>query len=456
MENHCLPWLSPLLLVGLSHCGGDPAGAGAGPEQPLPPLPPVVDGSADAPEPASSAEPPNQRPLETCDVLRTYTIAFDELTSLGFAPSKVLPFALGERTVQLEWLGKLLDEDGNLLDYVGESAVDVRIGVDLRGDTVRVSELGDAERGTRCEDRLEVDVGVTLETADGALREQVVTALELRQGRALFHAEIPAASLQGQHAFEPVDMGLELSAVHIRTVFTRHGLSGELSEVRGSGADATGWWSARWPVWAACNSRGLTPLQEDRDGVVGAALDIIRSMNPLSFVGVNGERAPAQLSLTAQPRSACYWPSGVVSLPYIGLDARDELNVIADLELTSAVLPAPLRFPIQVVGGFAPDSGSVLDAGLSFGSMRCSRAGYNSPQDFVASCGDWGVDFDGVAGAAVQVYEASFQPGAGYVRFRIKGLRGLGCTPGPKGLDCGEGKAELDVVTLGEASIEQD
>ncbi|HTV24186.1 MAG TPA: hypothetical protein VMG12_36085 [Polyangiaceae bacterium] len=472
--NTCWAGGALLFVAALSHCASPepstPAAGGEGAVSPAPPASSSATPAGDATdvgspagatgdgatplEPAAPAPPSeSQSSPEACDVLRTETLGFDELSTLGFLPNELLPFAVGAHAVPMEWVAGVYADNGTLLDDAPRATSDVRLVVELADDDATVSVLGDAARGTRCPDSIDVAVRVHLETADGELGEDADGTLWLRPGLAILDARIPVESIRGAFAFEPPSgAGLEPAALLVHTQFSRYGLSGELVQSYGTGAVASGKLGARWPTWSNCQGRGVTPLNDDRDGIVDSAFELVRGTKPLTYVGIDGVTAPAQLAIVPAPDSACYTPAGSISGPAYGAEAFDEVDAIGQVELSSTALSQPLRFPVELLGSLSRGSSDVLRAGLTFGIMPCGTSGYYTSDDFVANCGDWGVDISGYESAFLQMNESRFGEYEGYAIVAIRGLRAPGCVASPEGLACADGwSGDVDVDTLGEA-----
>jgi hypothetical protein len=111
------------------------------------------------------------------------------------------------------------------------------------------------------------------------------------------------------------------------------------------------------------------------------------------LVNAAGETAPLQIDLTAAPDAGCFSPARFAQHDAAGLRGLDELVVHAELTLASPALPAPIRSPLDVVAKFGAANEAIERAFFSQRLTPCTTG--SSPADFVARCGDWGVDVSG-------------------------------------------------------------
>jgi hypothetical protein len=217
----------------------------------------------------------------------------------------------------------------------------------------------------------------------------------------------------------------------------------------GIGAARRGIQSARWPIWGGCSSGGVPLLDESQEPSVESLLQMIRGTKPMTLISASGVSAPVDLRVTALPQTACFAPEGISST----LDI-DEVNVDAELTLSSAALPGPVHLPVQLLGELVPGARAFRMAGVGMGLLPCGDVGYHSPQDFVTHCGDWGVDLRGYDAASLEV-ESHFDANEGYAVFRVRGSTFPGCSPSPEGITCPDSVpvVDLDIVTLGEVKM---
>jgi hypothetical protein len=387
-----------------------------------------------------------------CDQVVLRALGFDEPSTLGFTAREKIALALGAHRLPMSWLAPVRSSDGSLLDYTARASSEVDIDVSLNADAARVTESTDKRTGERCPDILEADVHLRLATADGALDEQIDGALRLEAGFASLRADLPVESIQGSLAFEPPTLdGFEPSGLSVSAAFSRYGNSGSIAQLYGKGAARTGIEGARWPIWEECTF-GVTPvLDEQVEPSVESLLRLVRGTAPLTLINADGVSAPAELAVNAVPQTACFMPNLLSST--LDPNAQDLLNVNAELTLSSAALPAPVHLPVLLFGTFTPGASDFALASVSVGLQPCGTAGRYSPQDFVAHCGDWGVDLSGYDGALLEI-ASELRANEGYALFRIHGSTFPGCSPSPDGLICPEGSdVDFDVTTLGEVRI---
>jgi hypothetical protein len=473
MTNHPSGWSAALLTLGLAHCGSDAEQrpADAQPADPAaPPLmidaePPTLetalapidrDGDDDLPTSGGQTGDDSGSTGLACDLVTTTAIALDAPSPLGFAPNDTLALALGSRALPLRWLSAVFAGDGSLLDYATRASSEVQLSVELGDNSARLLERTDSAYGIRCEDQLVIDVRATLTSADGALDEQFDAALYLYAGVASLEAALPAATLAGSFTFDPPELqGLPPAGLELQVVFTRYGQSGDVTQRYDDGTSSARRSIADWPREASCDFAGVTPVLNQLTPSVENVIQIVRD-TPSAWTLVNaaGETAPLQIDLTATPEAACFSPARFAQ--YGGWDSRglDELVVRAELTLASAGLPAPIRLPLDVVGQFEAANDAIERAFFNQRLTPCATGGFYSPADFVAHCGDWGIDVSGYTAVSMEVRESSFGPSGNYAVFRLRGDHFPGCTPSPDGYICPEtGAGELSVETIGEVRI---
>jgi hypothetical protein len=394
-----------------------------------------------------------------CDVVTVTRLGLDEASALGASANELLPLALGSHTLPMRWLAPVRDADGSLLDYETRATSDVQVGVELVGSEARQLERFDSVYAVSCPTLLEVDVRLTLASADGALAEQVDGTLVsgFNPGMVGVSVTIPPSALGGSFTFDPPELEGQLpTGLTLSVGFTRYGQSGEVTQIYGEGAGARRLTRAQWPVWEECGFWGWVPAVYE--AVRPSATDLVeavRAMTPLTLLNARGERAPLELGLTLVPQSACFTPAQA-PMDALGTTASwDVLSVSTQVSLNSSALPAPLQVPLELVGYLRPDTGELNRGAFSTAVHPCGTNSYYSAQEFVTHCGDWGVDLGGVQSVFLEVSESSLTAEGGYTVFRIRGMKASGCTPSPNGFSCSGGDTSgiLEAVTLGEVRI---
>jgi hypothetical protein len=473
MTNYQSGWSVALLALGLAHCGGsddDARAADARPDDPAGPpatkdgeppivettLGPIDDPRGDTPTSGGQTGDDSGTIGLACDLVAATRIALDEPSTLGFVPNDVIAPALGSHELPLRWLSPVFDADGALLDYATRASSQVQLSVELSDSQARQLERTDSTYGIRCEDLLVVDVRATLTSADGALGEQFDATLYLYAGVASLEAVLPAATLAGNFTFDPPEvLGLPPAGLAVQAVFTRYGQLGDVTQRYSDGASTARLSIADWPSGASCDSVGVTPVLNALTPSAESVIQIVRDApSAWTLVNAAGDAAPLQIDLAPTPEIACFSPASFAQYASASSEALDELVVHATLILDSTGLPAPVRLPLDVIGQFKATSDTIEIASFSQRLMPCAKGGYYSPADFVAHCGDWGVDVSGYTSVSMTVLESHFGPSGSYAAFLLRGHHFPGCTPSPAGYLCPEtGAGELSIEDIGGVSI---
>jgi hypothetical protein len=407
---------------------------------------------AEEPAPDPSDDAAGQSVLYACDRIGESSLAPDEVTPLGFAPSDVLSFVLGSRPLQMRWWSPYFREDGGVWEVTPGETNGVQIGVERIGES-RWVDREPTPLGGDCPDVVEADVRVTVTSAEAAFAESFDGEALLWEDRVAVKASIDVADLGDRYTFNPPSAGggaprrLEVSAE-----FTRYGQVGWLLQ-RYAPDDTAGIGIASWPDWEDCGVRGWTPAFDPaQHPSPEELLALVRGTSGLTLTNARGESAPLALGVSASPRSACFnpWPDAAED-PEQVLDA---LSLLTEVTLDSPALPGPLKVPLEVVGTFAPTGASFEQARFVTRHQPCGTEWYHSPADFVDRCGDWGVELGGVDTVFLQV-ESGITPGGGaFASFSIRGVRAPGCTGSPDGFACsGSAPLAFTDVTLGEVRI---
>lgn len=378
-----------------------------------------------------------------CDVVTETSLALDDTSRFGFSANDRLALVLGTHEMPLRWLRRVYDAT--------DATSSLRVEVELLSHEARLLERHDSLYDMDCGPRLLAEARLKLSSADGALAETVDATLELGSDIDIvgLSASVPAAALRGSHVFDPPQLdGHVPSALSVSARFTRYGQSGEIVQLYGEG-NAVWRAGAEWPDWQACSSGGRVPANypEQRPSVTDALADV-RLHTPVTILGPDSERTPAQLDIEAVPNSGCHDPRASGN----PTQSAESLIVQTQVTLTSDALPGPVHVPLDFVSSFTsnPDERHARFSSLG---TPCGIIGHYSPQDFITHCGDWGVDLSGVESPFLGV-ESSITPASGYVLFQIRGKRSPGCTPGGQDSACpADTPSSNDVVELGSVRV---
>ena len=99
-------------------------------------------------------------------------VGVDEMTPLGFRPRDVTGWVWGSRTAQMQWTKRGYETT-------------IAVGLMPRGGDVRFVksiDVGTTHPGGRCRSRVEIDADLTVETADGAFKENWMSTLRVERG----------------------------------------------------------------------------------------------------------------------------------------------------------------------------------------------------------------------------------------------------------------------------------
>jgi hypothetical protein len=174
-----------------------------------------------------------------CKVVSAQDLALDADTALGFRAGDVLAFVEGSHAEKLTWYPQSIASYG---PESGEQALTLTV---TRKGAPRLTKYTQdnsrGEIGSDCSDAVEVDVTVGLQSAQGALDEQLPGTLAITGGLAasLHLAPDPNALGGSFHITEVNVAGYKLVQMFLDIQFTKFGTSGQLSpifEMRSAGA----------------------------------------------------------------------------------------------------------------------------------------------------------------------------------------------------------------------------
>jgi hypothetical protein len=249
---------------------------------------------------------------EYCRVASARNVGEQEQTPLGFAASDVLTYLIGERQETLRWQAQRGSE------YGPESgAQPLSLKVTRTSAPVRLVDYerkeGRGEIGATCDDALEIEVEVTLRTAQGALDETFKKKVEVRgkQVARIFHG-IPSKDLGGSFAYTSVSpAGFEFTRLTFDMTFTPYGTAGLLSptlEMRTSDAVSNAPGSGPLAAWglAACQTGTAVPLDARVAGYTGQdVLDAFAAMPQPPVRWDDGTMTKLSLSYEPSEQGVC-------------------------------------------------------------------------------------------------------------------------------------------------------
>ena len=393
-----------------------------------------------APEPGVEAN------ADGCVDEVTVLAGVDAASALGFTAAEVLEMAAGERVSPMAWGAGLADPLATVEFGPEAGAAELTVTVEYAGGEVRyvksTPDYGEFDGGYAvCNDRLEVDVAVTVRSSGGALDESFVGALRATTPRiATIERSIALADLGGALALTKVEPAeVSVGDLSLEIGITEDGLFGGASsivEVSGDGwVGATGLSYATWPSDPAPCSYGEAPLalESAAAGFSGAdVLAAIAAAPPLSLTWEGGVSTGLTLALShdGAPVCAIYQGEAVGTLRF-GAEAA---VVTADGRWMGA-------FAVEVYGEVGPE-GELARASFS---RYAPYAATVPAADFEATFGLSGVDLAGFDEGTID-FAGSFEGGAATGRLEVLGVKLHSCPPDANGC------AGNDYVSLEAAS----
>lgn len=275
-----------------------------------------------------------------CDEVAVVLGGIDEESPLGFSAAELLGVVAGSHTSPMEW-GAGLTEGPIQVAFGPESgAGSLTVGVKYAGGEVRhiTSKPKSGEEGGPaglCNDRIEVDVAVTVESAGGAFAESFTAPLRATtRGIGEIRREIAVDDLKGSFEvtkLEPADA--EVAPISFEIGISGAGLFGRASSTvsmsDGAVAVAGALQVARWPAADSACDYGEA-LVAAGDAVAGfSAEDALALLAaPSAFELTWQGEAPTAMTLAVTPGEAvCAAIEG---------DSIGALRIPADAAVTTA------------------------------------------------------------------------------------------------------------------------
>lgn len=327
-----------------------------------------------------------------CDRHAT-VIDLGDAEELGFSAEHVLDMAEGVREASLAWAEPASFERAGASGTFGPVREDdsIRVTVIYDEGAVRLvqytpkeqkdagSGLGDFAIDPQCpKPRLEIEVGVELETSGGALDEAFDAVLVSSNPRsASVSKQLASDKLDGSFEVElsdvPSEAGLTVGPIDVQVIVYSGGMTGTLSssfEMKTKDIASAGMVQyAHWPAEDPCtqssfNPNGVggvpVPLDEPLDGVSAAeVLTDIESLSGLPVTWQDDSETEASLVLSARTTSACLSLDDSATLLWIPVDIT--------LETADGRVDAVLPGTVSVKGSVEFESKTLTIAG----SVRC-------------------------------------------------------------------------------------
>lgn len=231
-------------------------------------------------------------------------VALDEVTPLGFSAEQVLAFAGGLHEAALVY--DLNNFSGVELS-VPDQATTVTLSIEPTGTASFVTEASIPGRSI-CANALEIDVEVTLSTADGAFNEHFSDKLLVDDpSRAHLVRAINLESLQGNLSLGLSD-GATISESYLNVIlgdgFFAGDIAGMISSCEGSSCSAG---SVTFALWndSGCRDR-LVPATTTE--VITGVLDLVNALSPLTITWGNGEASQLSMNASSLDPLLCHSP----------------------------------------------------------------------------------------------------------------------------------------------------
>jgi hypothetical protein len=382
----------------------------------------------------------------------------DQVSPLGFAATDVLAHASSSAAQPLHW-----SEDWVFRPANGAEST-ISLAVEHRGGGVRYvsSTHPDGEDPGRCKDRVEVDVALTVSTADGALSETVAATMTATHPR---HAEIEAAldpaKLDGGVTIsEPDDWTIVELTLHggFLDGYTWGRLAVGLEGQRSESVVRTGGLIATWPTPLMCQEGSGIVLPLDVAYFSFTASDVLDALQDVTATmrWDDGGVSPLLLDVEVASDLGCIYVPPFEGEATGGIDGDAAGALIVPATLVAVTedgrLDASLRVLLIAV---AAEDGTLIETRLALDRLYYAIT-YDMRvpvEDFEEVYGIHGFDLTGYDGGDLEV-TASFRDGWAEGRFEVSGLEGAVCGSVEEGADAtvGGGCAGVDVHPLGGGS----
>ncbi|HEX6240795.1 MAG TPA: hypothetical protein VFZ61_07875, partial [Polyangiales bacterium] len=245
--------------------------------------------------------------------------------------------------------------------------------------------FGGPEIGTSCQDVLEIDVSVSLQTDAGALDESFDATLRVRSDRKVTLFTHPKPDeLGGSFALTDVRLpGFSLVQLDLLLQFTPFGISGEFSGVLGmtldgpgggAGVAASGGPFATWGL-ARCGYSSNVAIPFDAKAAEFSGNDVLALLNGVSQVGVSWSGAPsstASVSFAKSSQGACAQLDSIALAP--GKTGTGALTFPGVLSVRSQDGRLDAAWPVEV-NALPDESGALESVRLSFDNQRLPQTG---------------------------------------------------------------------------------
>lgn len=215
-----------------------------------------------------------------CIEVTSAEVQLDERTALGFSAREVLAFVEGTHEETITWHPQT---NASIGPESGQHHLTITIT--RKGELPRVThydlDTNDAHIGGDCQDALEVDANLQVQTDEGALNENIDITVRAYNSRivSLFLHPRPA-ELGGTFRVQAQQSGLTLVQLDLLLQFTAFGVSGELGAVLGMHLD-----DASGGATAAASSQPLATWGPARCGFASSVAAVPLDASVADFSG---------------------------------------------------------------------------------------------------------------------------------------------------------------------------
>jgi hypothetical protein len=366
-------------------------------------------------------------------------IDIDDDAALGFAPRRMLELASGPYTEPLHWRS---DPELVFGPEQGVGSVTFEVTPTDTPPRLMTSEPKEDAPDADClDDWIEIDVLLSVQSAGGALNENVPVKLTARDGNVVrFSAKLDHEMLGGTFTLEESSYeGGTLLDLPLAGVFSQYGASGTFGAHYKTSSGRTAAESmgtvASWPAPAEelCD-RGFTPTiaRDGGEASIQRGLDLLAAASGLVLRGPNDEIVSVELGAMDDGGPACLAP---------GNGVHPSGSAVTEVVLTVTTEDGAIEH--DLVGSLSVLAAA--DGSLGEVTLFASCNAYPTVE-FPGKCGDWGVDVTGYDGVTVAA-EISVTPAADAPEivgtFTISGVPVC-----PEGDTCDDDPVDIAVIPI--------
>lgn len=274
-------------------------------------------------------------------------VALDEVTPLGFSAEQVLAVAAGLHEATLVYgLNNVSGVELSLPDQ----ATSVTLSIEPAGTAHFVTDAA-VPASTACASVLEIDVEVTLSTADGAFNEHFADKLRVDDpSRAHLVGHIDLESLEGNLSLGLPD-GATISESGLNIIlgdgFFAGDIAGAISACKGT---TCGVGSVTFAAWndSGCRDLRVPVTATDAAEPVAGMLELVNALSPLTITWGNGETSELSLEASSLSPLLCHSPA-LAGRP-TGYWLQTELSLSSEDGRLDTTLPVEIEGSVDSAG----------------------------------------------------------------------------------------------------------